>query len=435
MKGSVFPFFRRVFMPIFLLLLCPPLVILMWYTNVELDGSIQELFEIFQEDGFFATLSDVWGPIFFGTALSWAIILGFALFQIILMKVLPGKMEEGPVTPKGNVPVYKANGIFAFTLTLSLFFLFTAVFKLFPATIIYDNFGALISSLNLFAIIFCLFLYIKGRLAPSSDDSGATCNFVFDFFWGRELHPRVAGIDLKMFTNCRFGMMSWGLIILSFAAKQKELLGLSDAMIVSVLLQLIYIGKFFMWEMGYMRSMDIMHDRAGFVICWGCLVFVPGIYTSPALYLVDHPNHLGIVVSALIFSVGVLSIFINYFADLQRQKVRETDGRCTIWGKKPQMIEAHYETHKGEKKKNLLLASGWWGLSRHFHYVPELIAAFCWTLPVLFDDFLPYFYFLFLTILLFDRAYRHEQRCALKYGKHWKEYCEKVPYKVIPFIY
>ncbi|HSX04743.1 MAG TPA: 7-dehydrocholesterol reductase [Rhabdochlamydiaceae bacterium] len=422
-------------MPIFLLLLCPPLVILMWYTNVELDGSIQELFEIFQEDGFFATLSDVWGPIFFGTALSWAIILGFALFQIILMKVLPGKMEEGPVTPKGNVPVYKANGIFAFTLTLSLFFLFTAVFKLFPATIIYDNFGALISSLNLFAIIFCLFLYIKGRLAPSSDDSGATCNFVFDFFWGRELHPRVAGIDLKMFTNCRFGMMSWGLIILSFAAKQKELLGLSDAMIVSVLLQLIYIGKFFMWEMGYMRSMDIMHDRAGFVICWGCLVFVPGIYTSPALYLVDHPNHLGIVVSALIFSVGVLSIFINYFADLQRQKVRETDGRCTIWGKKPQMIEAHYETHKGEKKKNLLLASGWWGLSRHFHYVPELIAAFCWTLPVLFDDFLPYFYFLFLTILLFDRAYRHEQRCALKYGKHWKEYCEKVPYKVIPFIY
>lgn len=153
MRGSIFLFFRRMFMPILLLFLSPPLVILMWYTNVELDGSIQELFEIFQEDGFFATLSDVWGPIFFGTALSWAIILGFALFQIILMKVLPGKMEEGPVTPKGNVPVYKANGIFAFTLTLSLFFLSTAVFKLFPATIIYDNFGALISSLNLFAII------------------------------------------------------------------------------------------------------------------------------------------------------------------------------------------------------------------------------------------------------------------------------------------
>lgn len=24
--------------------------------------------------------------------------------------------------------------------------------------------------------------------------------------------------------------------------------------------------------MGYMNSMDIQHDRAGFYLCWGCLV-------------------------------------------------------------------------------------------------------------------------------------------------------------------
>lgn len=435
MKGSALLFFRRIFMPVLLLLICPPLVILMWYTNVELDGSIQELFEIFSEDGFFATLSDAWGPVFFGSSISWAMIFGFIAFQIILMKFLPGKKVEGPATPKEHIPVYKANGVFAFLLTFSLFFLFTTVFKVFPATIIYDNFGALLSSLNLFALGFCLFLYIKGRIAPSSSDSGSTGNFIFDFFWGRELYPRIAGIDIKMLTNCRFGMMSWGLIILSFAAKQKEMNGLSDAMVVSVLLQMIYIAKFFLWEMGYMRSMDIMQDRAGFMICWGCLVWVPGIYTSPTLYLVDHPNHLGLFLSALIFSVGLMSIFINYFADLQRQKVRESDGNCTIWGKKPKMIVAGYETHHGEKKKNLLLASGWWGLSRHFHYIPELIAAFCWTVPALFGDVLPYFYFIFLTILLFDRAMRHERRCAKKYGKHWDEYCEQVRYKVIPFIY
>lgn len=40
----------------------------------------------------------------------------------------------------------------------------------------------------------------------------------------------------------------------------------------SVLLQLTYITKFFHWEMGYMNSMDIQHDRAGFYLCWGCLV-------------------------------------------------------------------------------------------------------------------------------------------------------------------
>lgn len=43
---------------------------------------------------------------------------------------------------------------------------------------------------------------------------------------------------------------------------------------VSVILQLTYITKFFHWEMGYMNSMDIQHDRAGFYLCWGCLVSV-----------------------------------------------------------------------------------------------------------------------------------------------------------------
>jgi 7-dehydrocholesterol reductase len=33
-----------------------------------------------------------------------------------------------------------------------------------------------------------------------------------------------------------------------------------------------YLVKFYMWETGYWGSMDIQHDRAGYYICWGCLV-------------------------------------------------------------------------------------------------------------------------------------------------------------------
>lgn len=32
---------------------------------------------------------------------------------------------------------------------------------------------------------------------------------------------------------------------------------------------------------------------AGFYICWGCLVWVPSVYTSPGMYLVNHPVNLG----------------------------------------------------------------------------------------------------------------------------------------------
>ena len=101
----------------------------------------------------------------------------------------------------------------------------------------------------------------------------------------------------------------------------------------------------------------------------------------------------------------------------------------------PSKIEATYTTTSGETKTSLLLTSGWWGLARHFHYVPEILAAFFWTVPALFNHFLPYFYVVFLTILLFDRAKRDDDRCRSKYGKYWKLYCNKVPYKIIPGIY
>jgi 7-dehydrocholesterol reductase len=133
--------------------------------------------------------------------------------------------------------------------------------------------------------------------------------------------------------------------------------------------------------------------------------------------------------------VGTFAIFINYFADRQRQRVRATEGNCLIWRKKPDLIVASYIDQKGESKQNLLLASGWWGIARHFHYVPEITAALCWTLPALFSNLLPYGYVVFLTALLIDRAFRQERRCKHKYGEHWRDYCEKVPYKVLPYFF
>jgi 7-dehydrocholesterol reductase len=79
--------------------------------------------------------------------------------------------------------------------------------------------------------------------------------------------------------------------------------------------------------------------------------------------------------------------------------------------------------------------SGWWGVARHFHYVPEILGAVCWTLPALFTHFLPWFYVVFLTLLLLDRIYRDDTRCRAKYGKFWDAYCEKVPYSLIPFVF
>ncbi|MEI8366160.1 MAG: 7-dehydrocholesterol reductase [Parachlamydiaceae bacterium] len=434
MMSGTYNWVRQTLFPLFLIVACPPTVFLFWYTCVSLDGSLYQLWELVQHQGFGSVLYSICSPYFFGTKTAWQIITVFAVFELALMKLLPGKLFYGPLTPAGNTPVYRTNGVLAYITTLAAFYVCAFQLHLFSPTIIYDNFGGILGALNLFSLFFCLFLFIKGHLAPSSSDSGSSGNSIFDYYWGMELYPRVFGWDIKMFTNCRFGMMGWPLIILSFAARQSENGGLSDSMLVAVALQLLYISKFFFWETGYLRSMDIMHDRAGFYICWGCLVWVPGIYASPILYLVNHPNDLGLPLALAIFFLGGACIIINYVADRQRQIVRATNGKCKVWGKEPLTIIGNYVTETGESKSNLLLSSGWWGISRHFHYVPELLGAFFWTVPALFQNGLPYFYVVYLTLLLVNRAFRDDVRCTQKYGADWNAYCENVPYKLIPYV-
>jgi len=425
---------RNAFGPLLLILLCPPFVMLIWYTNTTLDGSFSQLWTLILEQGVLNVAYAVWQPYFWGSSTAWSIIFCFIAFELTLMRLLPGKLFYGPTTPKGNVPVYKTNGVLAFITTMATFLIASFGLHLFPATVLYDHLGSIFGALNLFSLIFCMALYVKGRYFPSSTDAGITKNMLFDYYWGTELYPQLLGISIKKFITCRFGMMSWGLLLLSYGAKQTELGGLSNSMLVSVALQLMYIAKFFVWEHGYLRSLDIMHDRAGFYICWGCLVWVPCVYTSPSMYLVLHPIQLSMFWAFAIFTLGAVSILINYLADRQRLHVRATDGSCTIWGKKPVTLQVHYKTEQGQAKQSILLASGWWGIARHFHYVPEIAASFLWAVPALFTHFSPYFYVCFLTILLTDRAFRDDKRCAAKYGKGWSKYCEMVPYKIIPYV-
>lgn len=397
---------RTTIAPLLLIIGCSPFAILIWYTNVYLDGSIQALGSYLLEQGLLSGIWNIWAPYFLGTQAAWTILGIYAVLQILFMKFLPGKLVTGPATPNGHVPVYKANGIAALIGTYGLFLVGGLGFQFYSLTILYDNFGGLLGALNLFSLLFCLFLYFKGLYFPSTSDAGSNGYVVLDYFWGTELYPKLLGVDVKMFTNCRFGMMSWGLLVISFAAKQQVLFGLSDSMMVSAALQLAYVARFFAGEAYYLRTTDIMHDRAGYYLCWGCLVWIPAVYTSPALFLVNHPYHLGLTWSVLIFLAGIACQMVTLSADKQKERVRRTAGNCLVWFRKPKLIQTD---------TSLLLVSGWWGVSRHFHYLPEILGTFFWTVPALFTHYLPYFYLTFLSILLVDRIYRQEKRCRSKW--------------------
>ena len=191
-----------------------------------------------------------------------------------------------------------------------------------------------------------------------------------------------------------------------------------------------------------MRSIDIIVDRAGFEIQWGCLVWVPSVYTLHSRFLVQYPSGLTFIAAFGIFLVSIAGVVLNYMADRERDIFRATNGKAYVWGKPPNYITATYTTvdrNTGKKtdKKSLLLASGFWGMARHFQYSFELTAAWSWCLlanPV-HNGVLPLFYAVFLTYLLIDRADRDSKKCHLKYGKYYEEYCKLVPYKIIPGIY
>lgn len=433
----IMDFVEKTFLPISLMFIVPNFGVILWYASEKCDGSFTDMFRVLTEKSLLDGLKDMWWSSCLKDGLVPCVVLGYMSWAIFLMKVLPGKRLEGPITVNGNTPVYKDNGFLCYIVTMVAFVVLTIFLKsrgLTP-TVIYDRFDEVMLFLNAFSFVFCLFLYVKGRYWPSTSDSGHTGSFIFDYYWGTELYPRVFGIDIKVFTNCRYGLTVWPLLVVLYTMKSYELHGFVNNIFISSTLQLIYITKFFWWEGGYMHTLDIILDRAGWYICWGCLVLVPSLYASVSMYMVKHPVHIEPITAFVIFGCGLASIIVNYLADLQKLTTRKKRGNCLIWGQKPNIIKAKYTLHSGEERDSMLLVSGWWQVSRHFNYLAELLLAFFWTLPAMTLNFTPYAYLSFLTVLLVHRCFRDERKCRRKYGHYWDEYCQKVRFRIIPYVF
>lgn len=373
-------------------------------------------------------------------------VMSFMAVALVLEQFLPGSIECGPETLTGHVPKYVDNAVLHCVIYTALFFLGSNIGygDFYDFGIIYDLFPGSVAFLNLFGLVFCVFLTLKGIHFPSTQDSGSSGSLFKDFVWGTELYPRIYGLDLKRFVNCRFSMTFWQLAGLSFCYRSYTMHGntMDWGLFFSAVSQYLYLFKFFLWEMGYMRSIDIIVDRAGFEIQWGCLVWVPAVYTFHTRFLVQYPSGLSFSVASGLFVLSLAGVVLNYMADRERDVFRATNGEALVWGKKPSFIKATYsiidrKTGKSSQKTSLLLASGFWGVARHFQYFFELTAAWSWCLLAnpLENGFFVCFYAVFLTYLLIDRAERDSKKCHLKYGKYYDEYCQLVPYKILPGIY
>ena len=217
----------------------------------------------------------------------------------------------------------------------------------------------------------------------------------------------------------------------------------SPSLIALAISQWLYLVKFFYWEPGYMYSLDITLDKAGFYETWGVLVFVPSVYTVHTRVLMAQPEpHQSLVGAIALGAFSLLCVFLNWSVDAERQTFRRDYLNKTYKGSANDFILAKYTTRdlSGERSTHTtaLLCSGWWGWSRHPQYVFELGIAWSWA-ALGGNPFSCWGasmgYAIVLTAILVHRVHRDEDKCALKYGKAYSEYRARVPWCCVPGLW
>ncbi|XP_064143884.1 delta(14)-sterol reductase TM7SF2 isoform X2 [Loxodonta africana] len=391
-------------------------------------------------------LEELWSP---RALLLWFAWLGL---QAALYLLPAHKVAEGQELKDKSRLQYPINGFQALVLTALLLGL--GVLAGLPLDALPEMLLPLAFAATLIAFIFSLLLYLKSQVAPASAlapggnsgergpsgvrmeaDGGTRLHFhplyspgnpIYDFFMGRELNPRIHFLDFKYFCELRPGLIGWVLINLALLMQEAELRGSpSLAMWLVNGFQLLYVGDALWYEEAVLTTMDITHDGFGFMLVFGDLAWVPFTYSLQAQFLLHHPQALGLPMASAICLINAVGYYIFRGANSQKNTFRKNPSDPRVADLKT------ISTATGRQ----LLVSGWWGMVRHPNYLGDLIMALAWSLPCGASHLLPYFYLLYFTALLVHREARDERQCLQKYGLAWREYCQCVPYRIVPYIY
>jgi protein-S-isoprenylcysteine O-methyltransferase Ste14 len=388
---------------------------LTWYMSISLlhyDG------HLVVPDGRF--IDHIEAPSLFSVGLY----VGWLAFQAVLAIVLPGKLEKGVPQEDGTRLVYKLNGLAAELVTVALA-VALVVSGVIPGTLLYDQYGELVTTTNIVVTLLCVYIYFLGRSQATAEEQQR--NPLEAFFVGAARNPRNGSFDWKFFCESRPGMILWVLLNLSFIAAQHELHGTVTASIIMVTaFQILYVTDYFVVEDAILTTWDIRHEPFGWMLGWGSLVWVPFTYAIQGLYLVQHPVDLPWWAVVGITALNMAGYVIFRGSNLQKHRFR-SNPETRIWGRPARYID----TSRGTK----LLTSGWWGVARHSNYLGDLMMGLAWCLCTGWSTVLCYFYIIYFTILLVHRERRDNEHCAHKYGSDWDAYTERVRWRILPGLY
>jgi len=339
------------------------------------------------------------------------------------------------------------------------------------STILFKNFGALMTWGVIISYVLALYLYVhfglmwrRWKKSPEFEEDWGVFtvkDFWHDFFMGTCRNPRIFHflgypLDLKFFFEARPGLILWVLINWSNVAAMYygckvgkddvtcQATGSWDGVPWAILIvsfsQTMYIVDYFWHEEAILTTTDIRHEPFGFMLAYGDFGFLPWMYPNAyTLYLVHiQPKYVGhpvldLACVAVLIGCACMFRFTNIQKHNFRTYAREHGNDPTgfeIWGKPATWVKT--------KEGSLLLTSGWWGLCRHPNYMPDMIMCVAWMAVCSFHStlpFVPFTYVAYFWTMDIHRFFRDEIRCKGKYGGDWNRYVKEVPYCLLPGIW
>ncbi len=189
-----------------------------------------------------------------------------------------------------------------------------------------------------------------------------------------------------------------------------------------------FLAEYLNFERVHLYTYDFVAERVGYKLGWGCLTFYPFFYCVGLWSVAERPSpHTPLPLLALYALVFFCGWALSRGANLQKFHFKTDPGKKLFGFLAPVAIEG------GGKR---VLCSGFWGLSRHVNYLGEILMAVGLTLSLGYPgDLWAWLYPLYYVGLLLPRQHDDDKRCAEKYGPLWEEYCRRVPWRIIPWVY
>ncbi|CAI5452217.1 unnamed protein product [Caenorhabditis angaria] len=407
-----------------LFFILPPFTFFLFYSISIHRGCFIETFQsLFTRSPFiFQTI-----PPLFNT-IAWKFTTVYCAIQLIFYWILPH--DQALVMSSAGDEIRNINSFFSCLITCLLYVLGAST-GIYGGDLVYIHFNSIILIFSILSIITLVYLVTSYRFGCDNDITTIT-----ELYFGIEAHPKILDIDLKSFIRTRFTFIIWPLYIISSIYHHKLIYGkVSNSLYCLSVSQLFYIAKFHWNEDLYLNSLDSKRCNCGFYRLWTDFVLNPVVYTAPITVLAQSNRSLGSI-SNFIFSIlAIFTIVASSLIDRQKYEFRKSKGELKVNGVDAFFISAKYRTESGDSNVNLLLGSGYWAYCRHPNYLLEAVTFLTFSAFQGFPSTIAHFPMLFVIGFLVARAFTDENRCLIKYGQYWVQYCSKVKYRFLPGVY